>query len=466
MLPLVFALAALAGPARTVALRPEQPAVRFDGWGTSLCWFGNAVGRWPEPQRTQIADALFGPGGLRLTVVRYNIGGGDAPAHHHMPWFRQMAGFEPAPGRWDWTADPGQRWMLEAAVRRGATRLEAFSNSPPYWMTVSGCASGAANPNQDNLAPDHTAEFVDYLTAVVGHFRTAWGISFNTVEPVNEPFTDYWHANGNQEGCHFDRSSQARLIRALRAELDRRGLHDVRIAASDETNYERAIGTWRSFDAATRACIGQINAHAYATDGRTVLRDLARAAGKPLVMSEVDGGGDAPHDHDAIQPALVLAGQVIADLRELQPLRWVFWQAVEDEPAQAQSNQNWGLIHADLAGTSHTWARTKKYYAFGQFTRFIRPGSVYVRSDVPDTAALFDRRAHALVIVTRNATTGAEAQRYDVSAFGPGPIRVEAYRTSATENLARVAPPPTAGGVLLGTDPAQSITTYVVQWEN
>ena len=34
---------------------------------------------------------------------------------------------------WDWTLDPGQRWMLQAAIERGVHTLEAFSNSPPYW---------------------------------------------------------------------------------------------------------------------------------------------------------------------------------------------------------------------------------------------------------------------------------------------------------------------------------------------
>ena len=46
-------------------------------------------------------------------------------------------------GTWNWEADAAQRWMLLAACDRGATLFEAFSNSPPYWMTVSGRASGA-----------------------------------------------------------------------------------------------------------------------------------------------------------------------------------------------------------------------------------------------------------------------------------------------------------------------------------
>jgi O-glycosyl hydrolase len=289
------------------------------------------VGRWPEPQRSEIADALFSTGGLGLTFVRYNIGGGENPDHHHMPWFRQMDGFQAVTGTWNWEADPGQRWMLAAAVKRGANRLEAFSNSPPYWMTVSQCASGATNANDDNLAPAREAAFAEYLASVVDHFRSAWGIRFDTLDPFNEPYTDYWHANHNQEGCHFDHASQARFLQRLRALLDRRGLKSVKISASDETNYNKAIETWKAFDAPTRACVAQVNAHAYATEHRTELRDLIRQSGKPLVMSEVDDGGGAGHDHRSIVPALDLAGRIVDDLRDLQPLRWAVWQSLEDE---------------------------------------------------------------------------------------------------------------------------------------
>lgn len=48
----------------------------FEGWGTSLCWFANVAGGFPEPQRNYVADLLFDPQkGLGLQICRYNIGG-------------------------------------------------------------------------------------------------------------------------------------------------------------------------------------------------------------------------------------------------------------------------------------------------------------------------------------------------------------------------------------------------------
>src|ERR1051326_3979446 len=50
-------VSAVESPADRLQLPPRQ--IAFDGWGTSLCWFANEIGRWPEPQRAAIADALF-----------------------------------------------------------------------------------------------------------------------------------------------------------------------------------------------------------------------------------------------------------------------------------------------------------------------------------------------------------------------------------------------------------------------
>lgn len=461
---LAGSMAGHAAESRIVHLQTPTAEVRFDGWGTSLCWFANAVGRWPEPHRSAIADALFAPTGLGLTFVRYNIGGGENPEHRHMPWFRQMEGFSPAPGEWNWSADPGQRWMLAAALQRGAMHVEAFSNAPPYWMTLSRCVSGGADPNQDNLDPRHETAFADYLATVVQRLQADDGIRFDTIDPMNEPFTDYWRANGRQEGCHFDRASQARLIESLRAALDRRGVKNVRISAADETNYARAIDTWKSYDAATRARVDVINAHAYDTARRAELRALARESRKPLVMSEVDGCGGNPHDHTAIGPALVLAGQIVDDLRDLQPQRWTFWQAVEDESGMVDANCNWGLIHADLLGNKHTWTVTKKYFAMAQFTKFIRPGSVWASCDDADTVAMHDPARHTLTLVTRNARTAAEQVTYDLSAFPADAARVEIHRTSAGENMARQpAAELSPDRRLTLALPAESVTTIVVR---
>src|SRR3954447_1563213 len=66
-------------PPVTVRPDPSYQQESFQGWGTSLVWFANATGGYPDEVRNRLADLLFGPDGLNPTLARYNIGGGNAP---------------------------------------------------------------------------------------------------------------------------------------------------------------------------------------------------------------------------------------------------------------------------------------------------------------------------------------------------------------------------------------------------
>ena len=145
---------------------------------------------------------------LGLNIARYNIGGGDDPTHASMWADAQMEGFQTGPAAaFDWTKDAAQRRMLQEAKNWGANIFEAFSNSPPYWMTLSGSSSGAGMPHQDNLRPDMRKTFVTYLTKVVKHFRDVEGVRFESLEPFNEPDLS-WMAGGKQEGNSASYASQ------------------------------------------------------------------------------------------------------------------------------------------------------------------------------------------------------------------------------------------------------------------
>ena len=56
-------------------------------------------------------------------------------------------------------------------MKRGVHIVEAFSNSPPYYMTYSLCASGNTDARNDNLKPEYYDKFIDYLTEVVKIYR-------------------------------------------------------------------------------------------------------------------------------------------------------------------------------------------------------------------------------------------------------------------------------------------------------
>ena len=324
---LVFAvlwLVAAGGSARaddyTAAVDPGRRFQTLEGWGVSLCWSGKVIGAFPEVVREQYADLLFSPTkGLGFNIARYNIGGGENPVLPFMHSRERMEGYEPAPGQWNWNADAGQRWLLQAAKARGANIFEAFSNSPPWWMTVSGSVTGGKDPNANNLAPQHEADFANYLVEVVDHFRSAWGINFRTLEPLNEPNTHWWHYGGTQEGCRFDPRAQARIFQATSRALGSK-LLDTKLSASDENSIDTAVSTFQSFDPGTRGLIWQLNTHSYGGSRRAEFARLAESPRKSLWMSE-DGDGDPS--------GMTLSGKILADLNGLHPLAWIYWQALD-----------------------------------------------------------------------------------------------------------------------------------------
>jgi hypothetical protein len=131
-----------------------------------------------------------------------------------------------------------------AAIELGVDVLEAFSNSPPEWMTISKCSKGNPNggPLYANFDPVNATQFADYLTEVVRHYHDVWNVTFTTLAPFNEPSSGYWRgAIGGQEGCCFERQVMIQVIRALHASLEEKGMSYTKISVADETEINQEL---------------------------------------------------------------------------------------------------------------------------------------------------------------------------------------------------------------------------------
>lgn len=107
--------------------------------------WANFVGGLPKDDFDYVVDLLFDPKkGLGMNIVRYNIGGGaDLTFDTNLRPFGDIPGFKSGPDApYDWSVDKRQRDVLFAARERGANIFEAFNNSPPCWMTLSGSVTG------------------------------------------------------------------------------------------------------------------------------------------------------------------------------------------------------------------------------------------------------------------------------------------------------------------------------------
>jgi O-glycosyl hydrolase len=432
--------------AAPIVIDPAARLQTFEGWGTSLCWWAKVAGGYPPADRDRIVNLVFDPtDGLGFNVVRYNIGGGENPADHFLSFRAAVPGYEPTPGKWDWTADANQRWVLQAAIRRGADQLEAFSNSPPWWMTRSQSVTGN-DGGAENQRPDQYPKFAEYLAAVVRHFHDEWHIDFRDVDPLNEPCSAWWTKGKWQEGCRFDRPAQSRIIELLAADLKRLDLKTT-VAASDENSIDDAVTSFDALSPAARSAVSKINTHSYGGKRRSELFHRAVNDRKDLWMSEY---GD--NDPTGMQ----MADRIVLDMRLLRPSAWVIWQVAD--PAAG-----WGLFRSPLRDETHAdWKTNEKFYVMGNFSRFIRPGAVML--DVADehTIAGYNPATHSLALVVVNSSKDDRTIEFDVAKMNPSAATAKVFRTSSAENLVSLPVISIRSGKLVTTVPARSVVTVVV----
>ena len=417
-------------------------------------------GEWSDDKIDELVDWLVSPDKLNYRIFRYNIGGGEDPHNthcdpHHMGKGKglraEMEGFKDFTGdTYHWERDAAQRKiMLKIKAKRPDAIFEAFSNSCPYYMTVSGCVGGAKKGTDDNLRYEYYDEFAHYLVDVCKHYKEAYGIEFATLEPFNESMSDYWYQNGSQEGCHCDKESQGEVLHVLALVRRASGLHTV-IAASDETSVPQSVEAFRCYrDSGVLPLIGQWNTHTYIADNasRDTLRQLCRENGIKLWMSEVGSGGSG------IDGNLKLAQTLIDDMRHLEPSAWVDWQYVEE------NNDQWCLVRGDFK--RQTYERVKNYYVRQQFSRFIREGYRLIRTTNAETLAAVSPDGHQYVVVMINKATTPTRHDINISALG-SVAKAECYRTSATENVKPSRQYSISKGTLSCTLPAQTVATIVL----
>jgi len=458
-----FHLHAQSSETENLVLSQNYESQQLEGWGVSLSWWANVCGKWSNEQTDQIIDWLVGEDGLGYNIFRYNIPGGDDPENrnckiHHMAYGKglraEMQGFKASPtASYNWGADAGQRnILLKIKQRKPDAIFEAFCNTPPYFMTYSGCASGAKRGCDDNLRTDRYVDYARYLIDVCQHHRSSYGIEFKTLEPFNEPETDYWQAGGGQEGCHFELSTMINFTKVIAPMLRKSGLKTV-LAMTDETSVAQSVRDYEAFrlDTAAFNAVGQWNVHTYEADeaSRMKLQKMVKSDKKTLWMSETGMSGDG------LKGNLQLTQRLFDDMRLLQPQAWCDWQAVEE------NNDQWCTITGNFQ--TGEASRNKNYFVRKQVTHFIRPGFRFIYTPSAQTLAAASPTRTQLVVV--NINLGEETRHFslDFSDYERIKGNVKAYITDESRNCAVTKCPAPKRKVVEYSLPPNSIQTLVIQ---
>ncbi len=467
-----------ADPSTSNGFVGSAPLQTMQGFGASGEGWPPDLASFPPAVQRQVADMLFGPSGIRLSMYRYDIGAGAGT-----PGLPGPQSFLVRAGTYDWSADPGGLAFLRLAARDGVPNLVGFANSAPgVWKTNGkNCGGG--------LVPADTAAYAAYLTDVVAHLREADGITLSYVSPMNEP--DFGFGSCYQEGMAVPPAQRATLIADRGGDLARRAPWAHVIA--DESSHVRAqllpeLPAWLGRPGVARY-VAAIAYHDYGTPQASVLQGLAAAGrryGKPLWMTEiccVDGHRFGRLYDPTMASGLWLAGRIWSDVAGAGASSFSWWRALSSslgcDPAASPTcagsvnHRGWddGLLYYDpnfRTDGNTAITTTKRYWVFGNFSRYVRPGAVRrpAATTVPGVRLLaFSSASQWTVIVIDDAPAGHAGATLRLRlptallrAFVPS----AAVRTSATLDLARVALPSLdAHGRLVLQVPPQSVTTYV-----
>ncbi|WP_329596974.1 ricin-type beta-trefoil lectin domain protein [Streptomyces pseudovenezuelae] len=452
----------------TVAEVSPHAAQTIDNIGASGAWWVNDLKNFDPKVQARVSRLLFSKDGLALSSYRYNIGGGGTGVTYAP---RAPETFVKDDGSYDWSKDKAGRTFLYAAAKYGVKDLIAFVNSAPaQWKTNARSCGGY-------LKAENTQDYAKYVADVTDHFAKQ-GVRFDYISPFNEPTNSF--DDCGQEGMLVPVDQRDDIVRALGAEQQARGQRTGIIAdeSSSTVSFNTEVPQWIS-QPDTAQYVDKLAHHTYNNPGddqRAKIYETSRSVGKQSWSTEIccfgNGGTGWAQEYDpTIDGGLNLSRIIYKDFATAHDSAFQWWVALSEmigSDPLAKNSEGWndGLIYYDpdyATNGNQTLYYTKRYYALGQYSKFVRPGSVaHNVTGVPDgvEVSTYDDHGKWVAVVNNHNTTDTAVKLHFNS---KAPVRAsKAVRTSATESWANVAKPSVKGGTASATLPARSITTYVL----
>jgi hypothetical protein len=222
-------------------------------------------------------------------------------------------------------------------------------------------------------------------------------------------------------------------------------------------------------------------------DQRAKIYETSKAVGKQSWSTEIccfgQGGTGWAKEYDpTIDGGLNLSRIMYKDFATAHDSAFQWWVALSEmigSDPYARNDDGWndGLLYYDpdyATNGNQTLYSTKRYYALGQYSKFVKPGAVahnvtgapsgveVTAYDLPHarTSSRGGTPMGKWVVVVNNHNATDTALNLHFNSRTPVKAK-KAVRTSATEDWASVAKPAVRGGKASATLAPRSITTYV-----
>lgn len=434
----------------TRAGRPKGAVFqRIDGFGSSARSFSDphvfdvqgAAPKMSEAQQNAVLDELYVQLGLtRIRPVQPDTAAGPPPVgietanDNSNPLATDLTAFNFEGRRLDEHTP-----VVARAKQRGATVAWISPLNREPWMGVS-------------AGTDDVGEYAEWLLAQVRRFSQR-GARLDYISVANEP-----SYSRNTMSGEFIRD----VIKSLGPRLKAEGLL-VPFVVPDDVRASAGAAQARIVlaDPGARRYVGALATHLYDEPlaKLAALRSLAQRYGLPLWMTEFAVGAMASmRPRGSAAPRPVDWALLMHDLLATYDLSAVdyFWGYIGASDAAQGS-----LIQLNHDGKTYRgFTRTKLFYYFGQYSRFVRPGAL--RAEMTSTndriraSAYCGGRTRTIVAINPGSTAAT------TTLTAPGLVgvgRLTQTRTGPTEDWATPPAVSVAGRSATVTLPPQSVTT-------
>jgi len=419
-------------PKSVIKWKEEKQAV--NGFGGSGAFNKPAdIMKLKEPVRTHILDMIFSKEkGIGISIVRNLLGDGVAAST-----------IEPEPGHFvwddpDWETkkkdfDQDQIWFMNEAKMRGVTTFLSTVWSPPAWMKTNGSVNGTGN---GKLSPEHYQDFAEYLAEYVLGYKKYFNLDISYISVANEPT-----AAAGYSGCIWTPEDFHVFIRDYLGPIFKERNVPAKIVMPESMNFSEDYAVPSLNDPETAKYIDVVATHAYGIGTNVPELPVSKEKGKTIWQTEYmnQGSGLQTYKNNTIKDGLRYAN-LIGNMFDVTGISAYFWWW----PAAVNGADGSDLIRlATEDGTENVnglFRVFKRYYAFGNYSRFIRPGFVMIDADKNPTdnvmvTAYKDPASGNFAIVAVNNNKENSKVSFELKDFNKNLNKIVPYRTSSNENL-------------------------------
>ena len=420
----------------------------IDGFG-----FSDAFGQvgnleaMPAPVQSAVLNLLFSPTeGAGLDIVRFGLGASSAD------------------GGAGNLSD--QEWLGQQAENFGVHTFYGDAWSAPAELKTNGSQDNGGYlcgvPGETCAAGDFRQTYADYLAAEAAAFAQA-GLPLLAVDFVNEP-----EIGPDYASMLMTPEQAANFVPYLGRALQQAGLKTT-VACCDTEGWANSTG-FEGAQAYTQAVlsdpqsaqyVGLITSHGYTSAPTSPL-----TSERPVWETEWSTfeSWDPAWDDGTDASGLSWADRIYTALTAADVGAFLYWWGTT---TYKENGDNEGLVILGTSSdpTAGAYQASGRLWAFGAFSRFVRPGAVRLAatSSDPDLDAVAFRNAQQTVLVLVNNNTSDEQVQVSLPRAGfSGLTSAQPYLTDSSDNGTAQPAVPITNGSFSTTVPAGAVVSYVL----